>query len=106
MPTCGRPAGHHRVGRLHRVGRGWYECRLDRWLATPCRRTPLGNGLQERLDEAQARADEATLLRLRNEAAGWSTLPSEMGERFQVMGFSRDVEFGAAFLFNDLSWRL
>jgi hypothetical protein len=29
-----------------------------------------------------------------------------MGERFQLMGFSRDVEFGAAFLFNDLSWRL
>ncbi|HEY0860276.1 MAG TPA: SAM-dependent methyltransferase [Pseudoxanthomonas sp.] len=65
----------------------------------------LGNGLQERLDEAQARADEATLLRLRNEARRL-TLPSEMGERFQLMGFSRDVEFGAAFLFNDLSWRL
>ncbi len=29
-----------------------------------------------------------------------------MGERFQVMGFSRDVEFGAAFLSGDLSWRL
>ena len=65
----------------------------------------LGNGLQERLDEAQERADETTLLRLRNEAKRL-TLPSEMGERFQVMGFSCDVEFGAAFLFNDLSWRL
>lgn len=65
----------------------------------------LGNGLQERLDEAQARADDATLLRLRNEAKRL-TLPSEMGERFQVMGFSRDVELGAAFLLNDLSWRL
>ncbi|CAN4277264.1 SAM-dependent methyltransferase [Pseudoxanthomonas sp. LjRoot125] len=65
----------------------------------------LGNGLQERLDEAQQRADETTLLRLRNEAKRL-TLPSEMGERFQVMGFSNDVEFGTAFLFNDLSWRL
>ncbi|MEL1263248.1 class I SAM-dependent methyltransferase [Pseudoxanthomonas putridarboris] len=65
----------------------------------------LGNGLQERLDEAEARADEATLLRLRNEAKRL-TLPSEMGERFQLMGFSRDAEFGAAFLINDLSWRL
>ena len=65
----------------------------------------LGNGLQARLDEAQARADEATLLRLRNEAKRL-TLPSEMGERFQVMGFARDVDFDAAFLFNDLSWRL
>jgi SAM-dependent MidA family methyltransferase len=65
----------------------------------------LGNGLQERLDEAEARADAATLLRLRNEAKRL-TLPSEMGERFQLMGFSRDVEFGAAFLMNDLSWRL
>ena len=34
------------------------------------------------------------------------TLPSEMGERFQAMGFSRDVEFGAAFLAGDLSHRL
>ena len=65
----------------------------------------LGNGLQERLSEAEARADDTTLLRLRNEAKRL-TLPSEMGERFQVMGFSREVEFGTAFLFNDLSWRL
>lgn len=65
----------------------------------------LGNGLQERLNEAEARADETTLLRLRNEAKRL-TLPSEMGERFQVMGFSSEVEFGTAFLFNDLSWRL
>jgi len=65
----------------------------------------LGNGLQDRLDEAEARADATTLLRLRNEAKRL-TLPSEMGERFQVMGFSRDIDFDAAFLFNDLGWRL
>ncbi len=65
----------------------------------------LANGLPERLQEIEARADEAAKLRFRNEARKL-TLPSEMGERFQVMGFSRDVEFGTAFLANDLSWRL
>ena len=65
----------------------------------------LGNGLPERLEEAQTRADETRMQRLRNEAKQL-TLPSEMGERFQVMGFSRDVEFGTAFLTGDLTWRL
>ena len=65
----------------------------------------LGNGLQQRLEEAQARADEARMQRLRNEARQL-TLPNEMGERFQAMGFSRDVEFGPAFLVGDLAWRL
>ena len=65
----------------------------------------LGNGLQQRLEEAETRADEARMQRLRNEAK-LLTLPSEMGERFQVMGFSREVEFGAAFLAGDLTWRL
>ncbi|HVK53042.1 MAG TPA: SAM-dependent methyltransferase [Pseudoxanthomonas sp.] len=65
----------------------------------------LGNGLPDRLQEIEQRADEAAKLRFRNEAKKL-TLPSEMGERFQVMGFSRDVEFGSAFLANDLTWRL
>mgnify|MGYP002401092615 FL=1 len=64
-----------------------------------------GNGLQQRLEEAEARADETRMQRFRNEARHL-TLPSEMGERFQVMGFSRDVEFGAAFLLGDQTWRL
>ena len=34
------------------------------------------------------------------------TLPSEMGERFQLMGFERDVDLSAAFLAGDLTWRL
>ena len=34
------------------------------------------------------------------------TLPTEMGERFQVMGFSRDVDLSAAFAMGDLTWRL
>nr|WP_295378963.1 class I SAM-dependent methyltransferase [Pseudoxanthomonas sp.] len=65
----------------------------------------LGNGLPERLQEIEERADEAAKLRFRNEVKKL-TLPSEMGERFQVMGFARDVEFGPAFLANDLTWRL
>ncbi|HEY5971578.1 MAG TPA: SAM-dependent methyltransferase, partial [Pseudoxanthomonas sp.] len=65
----------------------------------------LGNGLQQRLQEAETRADEARMQRLRNEAK-LLTLPSEMGERFQVMGFSRDAEFGTAFLAGDMTWRL
>ena len=31
---------------------------------------------------------------------------ARMGERFGVMGFEKDVEFGAAFLAGDLSFRL
>ncbi|WP_425479708.1 class I SAM-dependent methyltransferase [Pseudoxanthomonas wuyuanensis] len=65
----------------------------------------LGNGLQQRLEEVEERAQETAKQRFRNEAKQL-TLPSEMGERFQAMGFARDVEFGAAFLMNDLSWRL
>lgn len=65
----------------------------------------LGNGLPQLLQEAEARASEIQLQQLRNEAKKL-TFPSEMGERFQVMGFSREVEFGAAFLSGDLSWRL
>jgi SAM-dependent MidA family methyltransferase len=66
----------------------------------------IGNGLEQRLAEAEAKArDEAARYRLRQEAKRL-TLPGEMGERFQAMGFARDVEFGVAFLAGDLSWRL
>ena len=66
----------------------------------------VGNGLMQRLEEAEARAkDETAKLRLRQEAKQL-TLPEAMGERFQAMGFSRDVEFGTAFLAGDLSHRL
>ena len=64
-----------------------------------------GNGLPQLLEDAESRASEIQLQKLRNEAKTL-TLPSEMGERFQVMGFSRDVEFGASFLAGDLTWRL
>ena len=66
----------------------------------------IGNGLERNLATAEARAtDEAARYRLRQEAKRL-TLPGEMGEKFQVMGFQRDVEFGVAFLAGDLSWRL
>jgi SAM-dependent MidA family methyltransferase len=65
----------------------------------------LGNGLPQRLEEVQARGDEVLSLRFANQAKRL-TLPSEMGERFQVMGFSREVDFGPAFLAGDLTWRL
>ena len=32
--------------------------------------------------------------------------PDGMGERFQAMGFARDVEFGHAYLIGDLTYRL
>ncbi len=66
----------------------------------------LGNRLQDNLALAESRAkDEVARHNLRQQAK-LLTLPSEMGERFQAMGFQRGVEFGAAFLAGDLSHRL
>ena len=66
----------------------------------------IGNGLQQNLDAAEAKVhDEAARYKLRQEAKRL-TLPGEMGERFQAMGFARDVEFAHAFIAGDLSWRL
>jgi SAM-dependent MidA family methyltransferase len=65
----------------------------------------LGNGLAGVLQRIEGLADEAERQRRNNEVKRL-TLPSEMGERFQVMGFEKDVEFGAAFLAGDLSHRL
>ena len=66
----------------------------------------LGNRLQENLALAESRTtDEVARHNLRQQVK-LLTLPSEMGERFQAMGFQRGVEFGAAFLAGDLSHRL
>lgn len=66
----------------------------------------IGNGLQQNLAAAEAKAhDEAARYKLRQEAKRL-TLPGEMGERFQAMGFAREVEFAHAFIAGDLSWRL
>ena len=108
---CSR-GGDTDLARLHRLGLGQADDQ-DAFLIAGfdlvgyCNQASflLGNGLQQRLEEAEARADETRMQRFRNEARHL-TLPSEMGERFQVMGFARDVEFGVAFLLGDQTWRL
>ncbi|MEG3193192.1 class I SAM-dependent methyltransferase [Lysobacter sp. D1-1-M9] len=65
----------------------------------------LGNGLAGVLQRIERITDETERLR-RTQEVKQLTLPSGMGERFQVMGFQKDVEFGAAFLAGDLSFRL
>jgi SAM-dependent MidA family methyltransferase len=65
----------------------------------------LGNGLAGVLERIERIADEGERLK-RTQEVKRLTLPSEMGERFQVMGFEKGVEFGAAFLVGDLSFRL
>ena len=58
-----------------------------------------------RIAEAEAVTDDRERLRRTSEIRKL-TLPGEMGERFQVMGFTRDVDLSAAFAFGDLSRRL
>ena len=66
----------------------------------------IGNGLDRHLQAHEAHcADEAARYALRQQAKKL-TLPGEMGERFQAIGFSRDVSLGHAFLMGDLSFRL
>lgn len=66
----------------------------------------IGNGLEQRLADAEGRARDAIAVqRLRGEAKQL-TLPDAMGERFQAIGFARDVAFEHAFLGGDMSWRL
>lgn len=66
----------------------------------------LGNGLMLMLAQAEAdAADEAARHDLHQQIKRL-TLPTEMGERFQCMGFQRDVDFESAFAFGDLSYRL
>ena len=66
----------------------------------------IGNRLEQNLAAAEARARDETAVHNLRQQAKRLTLPTEMGERFQAMGFERDVEFGHAFLAGDLSWRL
>ncbi|MBB5208892.1 class I SAM-dependent methyltransferase [Chiayiivirga flava] len=66
----------------------------------------LGNGLMQRFEALHEQApDEAVRYALAQQVKRL-TLPGEMGERFQAMGFVRDVQFGHAFLGGDMSWRL
>ena len=65
----------------------------------------LGNGLMQVLAHAEAETDEVGKVALREQVKRL-TLPTEMGERFQVMGFARDVDLEPAFALGDLTWRL
>ncbi len=66
----------------------------------------IGNGLEQRLAEHEASAvDEVARYALRQEVKKL-TLPGEMGERFQTIGFSRKTSLAHAFLSGDLSFRL
>jgi SAM-dependent MidA family methyltransferase len=65
----------------------------------------IGNGLGARLEAIERVGDEAERYRLHQEVKRL-TLPGEMGERFQVMGFQRGVDFRAAFSAGDLTRRL
>jgi SAM-dependent MidA family methyltransferase len=66
----------------------------------------IGNGLEERLAEHEnSAADEAARYALRQQAKKL-TLPGEMGERFQAIGFARKSSLAHAFIAGDLSYRL
>lgn len=64
----------------------------------------LGNGIEAYLAGFEA-ADELTRYR-ESQHVKKLLLPGEMGERFQCMGFAKDVDFDAAFAHGDLSRRL
>ena len=65
----------------------------------------LGNGLQDALVEIDEDPDEVARYR-RHQAVKRLTLPGEMGERFQFMGFQRGADLRPAFALGDLSRRL
>ena len=66
----------------------------------------IGNGLEQRLAEHESRAaDETERYALRQQVKKL-TLPGEMGERFQAIGFARKSSLAHAFVAGDLSYRL
>ena len=66
----------------------------------------IGNRLQDNFALAESRAPDEIARQSLRQQVKQLTLPSEMGERFQAIGFQRGVEMGAAFLVGDLSHRL
>ncbi len=66
----------------------------------------IGNGLEQRLAEHESQAaDDITRHALRQQVKKL-TLPGEMGERFQAIGFARKSSLAHAFVVGDLSYRL
>jgi SAM-dependent MidA family methyltransferase len=65
----------------------------------------IGNGLQARLEEIASLPDEAARYRASQEVKSL-TLPAGMGERFQLMGFERGVDFRRQLATGSLARRL
>ncbi|MBP6300292.1 MAG: SAM-dependent methyltransferase [Arenimonas sp.] len=65
----------------------------------------LSNGLPEFIAGFEHESNEITRYR-ENQHIKKLIMPNEMGERFQFMGFSRDVDISASFAQGDLSYRL
>jgi SAM-dependent MidA family methyltransferase len=65
----------------------------------------LGNGLSDYIAEYDRNSDDIARYR-ESQHIKKLMLPGEMGERFQVMGFSKKIDFAAAFTGGDLSYRL
>ena len=65
----------------------------------------IGNGLTQRLEAIEQIGDEVEKYR-RHQEVKKLTLPGEMGERFQVMGFQRGVDWRSSFALGDLTRRL
>lgn len=65
----------------------------------------LNNGLADYIAQTEQNGNEVARYR-ENQHIKKLVMPGEMGERFQFMGFSIDVDFSTAFSNNDLSYRL
>lgn len=65
----------------------------------------LSNGLPEYIASLDQEANEIARYR-ENQNIKKLIMPNEMGERFQFMGFTREVDFSASFAQGDLSYRL
>jgi SAM-dependent MidA family methyltransferase len=65
----------------------------------------LGNGLEQQLQAIEVIDDEAERYR-RHQEIKKLTLPGEMGERFQLMGFQRGADIRGSFADGNLSRRL
>lgn len=65
----------------------------------------LNNGLADYIAQTGLNDNEVARFR-ENQHIKKLVMPGEMGERFQFMGFSIDIDFSAAFAQNDLSYRL
>ena len=65
----------------------------------------LANGLSEYIAEYDRNTDDIARYR-ESQHIKKLMMPAEMGERFQCMGFAKDVDFSAAFAQGDLRYRL